>query len=104
MEVFQYLPSLLFVGGFPTFDQDLKMAMSSVKGISLNHSILGTHSNVRLYRSGLELLFDLQRRELTRLTYNCAHLRSTKEKKEENIWRKKIFFAEGTINGGGEGG
>ena len=40
----------------------------------------------------------------TRLTYNCAHLRSTKEKKEENIWRRKIFFAEGTINGGGKGG
>ena len=40
----------------------------------------------------------------TRLTYNCAHLRSTKEKKEENIWRKKIFFAEGTINEGGKGG
>ena len=39
-----------------------------------------------------------------RLTYNCAHLRSTKEKKEENIWRRKIFFAEGTINGGGKGG
>ena len=38
----------------------------------------------------------------TRQTYNCAHLRSTKEKKEENIWRKKIFFAEGTINGGGK--
>ena len=40
----------------------------------------------------------------TRLTYNCAHLWSTKEKKEENIWRRKIFFAEGTINGGGKGG
>ena len=24
--------------------------------------------------------------------------------KEENIWRRKIFFAEGTINGGGKGG
>ena len=36
----------------------------------------------------------------TRLTYNCAHLRSTKEKKEENIWGRKIFFAEG---GGKEG-
>ena len=41
---------------------------------------------------------------LRRLTYNCAHLWSTKEKKEENIWRRKIFFAEGTINGGGKGG
>ena len=40
----------------------------------------------------------------TRLTYNCAHLRKTKEKKEENIWSRKIFFAEGTINGGGRGG
>ena len=40
----------------------------------------------------------------TRLTYNCAHLRSTKEKKEENIWGRKIFFAEGMINGGGKGG
>ena len=96
MEVFQYLPSLLFVGGFPTFDQDLKMVMSSVKGISLSEYLGLNDSNVRLYRSGLELLFDLQRRELTRLTYNCAHLRSTKEKKEENIWRR--------INGGGKGG
>ena len=41
---------------------------------------------------------------LRRLTYNCAHLWSTKEKKEENIWRRKIFFAEGTINGEGKGG
>ena len=40
----------------------------------------------------------------TRLTYNCAHIRSTKERKEKNIWRRKIFFAEGTINGGGKGG
>ena len=39
-----------------------------------------------------------------RLTYNCAHLRSTKKKKEENIWRKKMFFTEGTINGEGKGG
>ena len=43
-------------------------------------------------------------KDLTRLTYNCAHLRLTKEKKEENIWRRKIFFAEGTIKGGGKGG
>ena len=28
---------------------------------------------------------------LRRLTYNCAHLWSTKEKKEENIWRRKIY-------------
>ena len=96
----------------------------------------------------------------TRLTYNCAHLRSTKKsltfeysdkeniffgkgekkregkrgkymenediflaekkngegkyiscggiekqmEKTENIWRRKIFFAGGTINGGGKGG
>ena len=46
----------------------------------------------------------IENHDKTRLTYNCAHLRSTKEKKEENIWRRKIFFAEGTINGGGKGG
>ena len=40
---------------------------------------------------------------LRRLTYNCAHLWSTKEKKEENIWKRKIFFAEGTTNRGGKG-
>ena len=49
-------------------------------------------------------LIDVGKYKETRLTYNCAHLRSTKEKKEENIWRRKIFFAEGTINGGGKGG
>ena len=48
-------------------------------------------------------LFD-QSLASTRLKYNCAHLRSTKEKKEENIWRRKIFFADGMINGGGKGG
>ena len=50
------------------------------------------------------LYSSFQRQIVTRLTYNCAHLRSTKEKKEENICRRKIFFAEGTMNGGGKGG
>ena len=40
----------------------------------------------------------LLKKKETRLTYNCAHLRSSWEKKEENIWRRKIFFAEGSIN------
>ena len=53
VQVFQYLPFLLFVGGFPTFDQDL----SSVKGISLSEYLGLNDSNERLYRSGLELLF-----------------------------------------------
>ena len=58
MEVFQYLPFPMFVGGFPTFDQDLKMVMSSVKGISLSEYLGLNDSNERLYRLGLELLFD----------------------------------------------
>ena len=56
--------------------------------------------NIVLYLARIQKIVLLAR---TRLTYNCAHLRSTKEKKEENIWRRKIFFAEGTINGGGKG-
>ena len=41
VQVFQYLPSLMFVGGFPTFDQDL----SSLKGISLSEYLGLNDSN-----------------------------------------------------------
>ena len=58
MEVFQYLPFLLFVGVFPTFDQGLKMVISFVKGISLSEYLGLNDSNERLYRLGLEVLFD----------------------------------------------
>ena len=38
------------------------------------------------------------------MNHTINHLRSTRKKKEENIWRKKMFFTEGTINGEGKGG